>query len=265
MDPGPLRDVLTGVAGVATGVMSGIFGVGGAVLSTPAIRALGCSAAMAVGTTLPSVFPGAVTGFLRYRTQGLIDWRVVARAVPAGAVAAVLGSIVAHVLPGDGHPLMIITAVLLLVSSVSLIRERERPPAPAAAPTRRHRLSSASLWAAAVGLIAGGLSGLLGIGGGVVMVPLFRSRLRLPMRRAIGTSLVCVGIMAIPGTVTHSVNGDIDWRYALWLTVGVVPGARLGAALALRTGERRLRLLFGWFLLVIALYYGTREGLALMN
>jgi uncharacterized membrane protein YfcA len=57
VDPGPLRDALTVLAGVATGVMSGAFGVGGAVISTPAIRVLGASAAVAVVTTLPSIIP----------------------------------------------------------------------------------------------------------------------------------------------------------------------------------------------------------------
>lgn len=259
VNPGPLRDLLTLAAGVATGVMSGIFGVGGAVLSTPAIRALGCSAALAVGTTLPSIFPGAATGFLRYRSQDVIDWPVVKRAVPAGMVASVVGAQTAHVLPGDGHPLMVLTAVLLVISAVSLIRQREAavgapPPVPRSHLGRR---------AAAAGAAAGLMSGLLGIGGGVIMVPIFRSQLGLPMRRAIATSLVCVGLLALPGTVTHALNGDIDWRYALWLSVGVVPGARVGAGIALRTGERRLRLVFGWFLLAIAVYYGGREGLSL--
>ena len=259
MTAGPLRDILTLVAGLATGVMSGVFGVGGAVLSTPAIRALGCSAALAVGTTLPSIFPGAATGFVRYRGRGLIDWSVVVRTVPSGAVASVVGAVVAHLLPGHGHPLMILTAALLLVSATSLVRAREpvagdRPPA---APTHAGRR------AAFVGGAAGLLSGLLGIGGGVVMVPLFRSRLGMTMRTAIATSLVCVGLLALPGTVTHAVNRDIDWRFALWLTVGVVPGARLGTTIALRTGERRLRVVFGWFLLAIALYYGVREATSL--
>ena len=62
MDPSPLRDVLTTVVGVGTGVLSGLFGVGGAVISTPGIRALGASAALAVGTTLPSIIPGAASG-----------------------------------------------------------------------------------------------------------------------------------------------------------------------------------------------------------
>ena len=91
MDPGPLRDGLTVVAGVATGMMSGAFGVGGAVISTPAIRLLGASAAVAVGTTLPSIVPGAVSGAARYQPQGLVDWPLVAATVPTGIVAAVVG------------------------------------------------------------------------------------------------------------------------------------------------------------------------------
>jgi uncharacterized membrane protein YfcA len=174
-------------------------------------------------------------------------------------VASVAGAQVAHVLPGNGHPLMILTAVLLLLSSVSLIRQREAAPGdPPPAP--RTRLGRR---AAATGAAAGLMSGLLGIGGGVIMVPLFRSQLGLTMRRAIATSLVCVGLLALPGTVAHALNRDIDWRFALWLSVGVVPGARLGAGIAMRTGEGRLRLVFGWFLLAIAVYYGVREGLSL--
>ena len=91
METGLLRDALTLVAGVATGIMSGTFGVGGAVISTPAIRALGCTAALAVGTTLPSILPGAVTGSWRYRQGELIRWRVIAFTAPSGVVAAVVG------------------------------------------------------------------------------------------------------------------------------------------------------------------------------
>ena len=259
MTAGPLRDALTLLAGLATGVMSGLVGVGGAALSTPAIRALGCSAALAVGTTLPSIFPGAATGFARFRTHDLIAWDVVLRAVPAGAVASVAGALLAHVLPGDGHPLMILTAALLLVSAVSLVRRDGHAAGAPSLPTPSRRARRAAVAGAAAGL----MSGLLGIGGGVIMVPIFRARLGLTMRRAIATSLVCVGLLALPGALTHALNRDIDWRYALWLSVGVVPGARLGAAIAMRTDERRLRVVFGWFLLVIAVYYGVREGMSL--
>ena len=103
MDPGPLRDALTVALGVAAGIMSGLFGVGGAVVSTPGIRVLGASAVDAVGTTLPSIIPGAASGVLRYRREGLIDGRAVAGTAPAGMAAAVAGALLTRVVPGEGR------------------------------------------------------------------------------------------------------------------------------------------------------------------
>ena len=58
-------------------------------------------------------------------------------------------------------------------------------------------------------------------------------------------------------------NGSIDWRFAFWLAVGVIPGAALGAVLAIRTDDRRLRVAFGSFLIVVAVVYGVGELAAL--
>lgn len=257
MDPGVVRDALTLLGGIGTGVMSGLFGVGGAVISTPMIRALGCTAALAVGTTLPSILPGAVTGSAKFSSEKLVSATTVASAAPPGILASVVGSRVSHLLPGNGHPLMILTAALLLWCGISLLRSgsshTELIPA-------KHPKAAAAL----TGVSAGMLSGLLGIGGGIVMVPMFRSRLGLSMKSAVATSLVCVGCFAIPGTIVHAfVNHDIDWRFALWLTVGVIPGAILGAALALRVHEDRLKKLFGTFLVIISIVYAAGEFAAL--
>jgi uncharacterized membrane protein YfcA len=269
MDPGALRDALTLGVGVVTGVLSAAFGVGGAVLSTPGIRLLGASAFIAVGTTLPSILPSAVSGTLRYRREGLIEWRVARWTAPVGIVSAVLGSLASHAVPGDGHWLMVMTAALLGFTAWRLRIPREREvaaavsdavgPAPAPA-TRVHHASPLTF--GAVGAAAGGLSGLLGIGGGVLMVPGFTELVGLPIKRAIATSLVCVGVFAIPGTITHAALGDIDWRFAVFLAVGVVPGARLGAALAIRSGDRRLQAAVALFLGTIAMAYATAEVIA---
>ena len=132
MEPGLLRDVLTVLAGVATGLLSGLFGVGGAVISTPAIRLLGAGALTAVGTTLPSIIPGAATGAARYRREGLIDRSAVVVTVPAGVVAAWSGAELAPRIPGEGHLLQLATAALLGVSAARMITAR-RTPADAAA------------------------------------------------------------------------------------------------------------------------------------
>jgi uncharacterized protein len=268
VDPGPLRDALTVAVGVATGAMSGLFGIGGAVISTPGIRALGASAQTAIGTTLPSIIPGAASGTLRYAREGLVDGSAVRATTPIGIVAAVAGALLTEIVPGEGHGLMLATAALLAVSGARMIREADRAAAPSlhgvpgdlvvAVGDRSHGRPT-TIRLAAVGTLAGLLSGLLGIGGGIVMVPGFTQIAGFPLKRAIATSLACVGIFAVPGTITHALLGNINWRFALLLTVGMIPGARLGAALAIRAEDRRLHVVVGAFLGVTAIAYGAGE------
>jgi uncharacterized membrane protein YfcA len=93
-----------------------------------------------------------------------------------------------------------------------------------------------------IGAVAGFVSGLLGIGRGLMMVPLLAGWLGMPLKRALGTSLLAIVALVVPGTVVHSALGHIDLSICLALMVGGVPGARLGAALALGAKERTLRL-----------------------
>ena len=276
MDPGPLRDALTVLIGVGTGVLSAAFGVGGAVVSTPAIRALGVPALLAVGTTLPSIFPSAVTGTARYVKEDLILWRVVAVTAPAGILSAVVGAKLAPRVPGEGHLLMVLTALLL---GYTAWRMRKRPPAPvqpeagvgsAGEPPARERSGGSaertgSAVLVAVGALAGLMSGLLGIGGGTVMVPGFTVLGKLPLKTTIATSLACVAIFAIPSTVTHAFADNIDWRVALFLTIGVIPGARFGAAAAVKASDEGLRKAVAGFLGLIAAVYLVGEVLALLD
>jgi uncharacterized membrane protein YfcA len=251
--------------------MSAAFGVGGAVISTPAIRALGASAFVAVGTTLPSILPSAVSGTARYMREHLVDWEVVRWATPVGVATSILGSLLSHAVPGNGHWLMILTALLL---GATAWRMRRPPPRPAVEEAHADTDAAAMggghqgfhrtpLAVAGVGAVAGTLSGLLGVGGGIVMVPGFNQFVGLRLKETIATSLVCVGILAIPGTITHAVLGDIDWRFALLLAVGVIPGARLGAVAAIRAERDRLRLVVALFLGIVAVAYGAGEVIAL--
>jgi uncharacterized membrane protein YfcA len=390
MEPGLLRDALALLLGFATGVLSALFGVGGAIVSNPGVRALGAEPLVAVGTTLPSILPGAISGSLRYRREDLIDWHVITPAAAAGLLAVVAGSLLSHAVPGGGHLLLLLIAVLLAFTAwrtavtppstpasdgdeggsnggveggardgvgsgvsggveggvsdgagggtsdgvegeasdgvegeasdgfegeagdgaggvdngphphagsatlplpgashreVGFRRATESPGTGGSDPpgtrgtdppgTRGTDPSDAGAepakpgrrrWVAAgIGVVAGLLSGLLGIGGGVIMVPAFTELLGLSLKSAIATSLVCVGIFGVPATITHAVLGDIDWRMATLLTIGVIPGARVGASLTIRTAERRLRLAVGVFLALVALVYFVTETRALLE
>ncbi len=271
-----IRDVLYVVAGVATGLLSALFGVGGAVLSQPAIRALGVPALNAISTTLPTVIPGALTGTIRYGRAGLIDRRVVAWTVPFGIAASVLGSLLSRKVPGDGHLLTLATAGLLGLTTWRIARTAWRTPPPTdglpetdaemvGEPEARTGAEPSALAMAFIGLGAGLLSGLLGVGGGVVLVPAFSEILRLPLKRGIATSLTCVGLFAIPGTIAHAALGGIYWNAALLLSAGIIPGAWLGSKIVMVARERRLRLAISAFLGLIALLYGAGEITALVR
>jgi uncharacterized protein len=267
VQPSLLRDALTLLLGLLTGLLSALFGVGGAIVSNPGVRALGAAPLVAVGTTLPSILPGAISGSIRYQRERLIDWQVVAWASAAGLAAVVAGSLLSHAVPGNGHLLLLTIALLLAFTAWRTAftgpSEDEEGGNPAPAAEQAHVRGG---WRpAAVGLAAGLLSGLLGIGGGVVMVPAFTELLHLPLKSAIATSLVCVGVFGLPATVTHAILGDVDWRLAALLTIGVVPGAAIGAGLTVRTGERRLRLLVGAFLALVAVVYFATEARALLD
>jgi uncharacterized membrane protein YfcA len=234
-------------------------------VSNPGVRALGAPPLVAVGTTLPSLLPGAVSGTLRYQREGLVDWQVVAWASTAGLPVVVGGALLSRVVPGEGHLLLLAIAVLLAFTAwrtafgVPEGDDREEGnPARVAAPR-----ISAGWRPALVGVAAGLFSGLLGIGGGVIMVPGF-TKLQLPLKSAIATSLVCVGVFGVPATITHALLGHVDWRLATLLTIGVVPGARLGASLTVRADERHLRLVVGLFLGLIAVVYFVTEARALL-
>lgn len=262
--------LLVVLVGVGTGILSGMFGVGGAVVSTPAIRALGVPPLDAVGSTIPSVIPSAISGTIRYTREGLVRWRVFAWVSAFGVAAAVGGALLTDVLPGNGHPLMLATAALLAFTSFRLAMPQRAPATiadPDAAPLHvdppeEHATAFRS---AVVGLAAGGLSGLLGIGGGILMVPAFTTWMRLPLKAAVATSLACVGVLAIPSMITHAFLGHIDWYYALPLSIGVIPGAQIGAHLAIRSTERALRISVATVLGLIAIVYFTGELLSLVG
>jgi uncharacterized protein len=170
-------------------------------------------------------------------------------AVP-GVAAAAAGAALTDVI--DTHLLLVATAALLAYQSVGILRGRDRPR-----PTTERPIPAVTY--AGIGIVAGFVSGLLGIGGGTVIVPFLAGMLGTPLKRALGTSLLAIVVLVVPGTVVHAALGHIDWAVFAAIVVGAVPGARVGAKVALGARERTLRVLVGSFLLVVSIAYGLDE------
>jgi uncharacterized membrane protein YfcA len=251
-------NVAIGIAiGLVSGVLAGLFGVGGGILMTPGIQVLlGTPAIVALATPLPAIFPTALAGALAYRRGGELDLRAAAWLVGPGLVAATVGAwLTDHI---DTTLLLLVTALLLGWQAIGIIRDARKPG-------RREVREATAPILGGIGAIAGFVSGLLGIGGGLVMVPLLAGWLGMPLKRALGTSLLAIVALVLPGTIVHAALGHIDWGICLALVAGGVPGARLGAALALGAKERTLRMVVGGGLLVISVAYAVDRTAAMLG
>jgi uncharacterized membrane protein YfcA len=166
----------------------------------------------------------------------------------------------------DGRVLMLLTALLMFWSGISVVRGgrgSDQPEPGTELDTEPHTEPKHSLpLIGSLGAVSGFVAGLLGVGGGIIMVPVLTGPLKIPMKSAVASSLVAVAIFSIPALITHIILGHVDWAFALPLMLGVIPGAQIGARITIGSSDRSIRLLFGALIIVLALVYGISEALA---
>jgi uncharacterized membrane protein YfcA len=128
------------------------------------------------------------------------------------------------------------------------------------ATSRRARLQALGLDSKllAIGVGGGVLSGLLGVGGGIVMVPLLVLWAGYAQRKAHALSLGAIIPISVAGIATYGVAGEVRWWQAVGLAAGSIVGARIGAGLLARIDERVLKVVFGTFLVGVAALLGAR-------
>lgn len=242
--------LLTLLIGFTSGLLSGTFGIGGGILSTPAIRLLlGFPAGIAVGTPLLLSIPSALIGVYNYNKNKLIAWELIAPISILGIVGVLIGAGLTAFI--DARYVLLVTAAIIFVVSIKFLRPgtgdiSEKLP--------RGRFGPYS-----IGFLAGLYSGFLGLGGGIVMVPLINIWLRKDIKTAFGTSLVLIIILSIPGSVVHYFLDHIDLMLALVLSIGAVPGAYIGSYIVPRIKTSKLELAFGLLLVSVAVYMAIFE------
>lgn len=243
--PTPLPRSL--LAGVGIGVFSGLFGVGGGALAVPALLWLGLRQHTAHATSLAALTLTAAAGVVPFALAGAVaGWASVV--LVAGTLAGtVLGAGVMHRLPERG--LGIAFALLLVGVSLRLLLGVEGQ-APGGAPTMG---PETVLWLVVIGVGAGVLSSILGIGGGVVLVPALVLGFGFSQHAAEGTSLAVIIPTALLGAARHTRRGYTDWRTGLVIGLGGMAGAPAGAGAALAVEALALQRLFAVLLLVLGL------------
>jgi uncharacterized membrane protein YfcA len=246
------------VIGLLTGYLSGQFGIGGGIITTPALRLLlNAPELIAVATPLPVIIPTAATGAISYIRRGMADVRAGVTLGLLGSAFAVAGAFGATLV--GGSVVLLMTAALIGYMAIDMALLAFRPERPEAERLARAERARSWVWLGCLGAVTGLYSGFLGLGGGFIIVPSLVRLFAFPVKRAVGTSLVAVTLLAIPGTITHYLLGNVDVGLALALTAGVVPGALLGAKVTAMAQEKTVRVGFAAVLLLTGLILGLSE------
>jgi uncharacterized protein len=232
------------LVGLAAGLLSGMFGVGGGILIVPGLVLIAkMDQRMAHGTSLAAVLPISLASLASYWSQDKVDWSVGLWLALGAITGALLGTKLLQVLPH--RTLALGFAGLLVVTAIRLfmpLTSGERDPLEIAA----------VLALVAIGVGTGILAGLLGVGGGVVMVPAMMMLLTMPSAFAKGTSVAVIIPTALMGTWRNRTKKNVDMRAAVICGVGGIPAAVVGGWISAQMTDTVSNVLFASLLVVVA-------------
>lgn len=232
------------VVGVLAGFLAGLFGVGGGILIVPGlVMAAAMDQRLAHGTSLAAVVPISIASLATYAIHDNVDWTV-GLFLSVGAVGgAIIGTRLLHMLPHRTLGLLFATA--LIASAVRLFFDVDAGGRGALDPLE-------AILLVAIGVVTGILAGLLGVGGGIVMVPAMILLFAVPPVVAKGTSAAVIIPTALMGTWRNRRTGNAELGPAVVIGVAGVVTAALGSVLADRISDDLSNVLFASLLGVVA-------------
>ena len=249
MDPSHLVAGL--LLAVVVGVLLGLLGGGGSILTVPILTyVLGMPPREAIASSLFIVGTTSAVSVIAHARAGRVRWRTGLLFGAAGMAGAFAGGLVGGLLPGA--VLMVLFAAMMIATAVAMIRGR-RGTTPGTAPERpvgRILLD---------GFLVGIATGLVGAGGGFLIVPALTLLGGLPIAIAIGTSLLIIAMKSYAGLAGYLFAVQLNWPVVLAFTGTAVAGSFVGSALAGRLPERALRTGFGIFVLAMGAFVLFQE------
>lgn len=260
------------IVGSAAGLLGSLVGLGGGILIVPALTLLvGVPIHEAVAASLVAVVATSSSATIGYLQRGLVNLRLGFTLETTMTFGAVLGGLASAAFAQS--TLSGVFAALLLIVAGTLVRRKSEPTlgdvtavygcvsrGPFAVCYRDPLLGgyvSYSVRRLPLGLltslVAGNVSGMLGIGGGVVNVPTMTMLMGVPMKAAAATSSFMIGLTAVAGAIVYYLHGLVDPAVAAPVALGALVGAAGGARLSSRVGGEGLRRLLGLVLVVLAI------------
>jgi uncharacterized membrane protein YfcA len=250
--------------GLGVGFASGLLGVGGCFIMVPvqywALKSIGVDPTIAIriafGTNLLVVLPTAFSGAMTHQRKGAVLWKAGITLGIAGAVGAFLGAFIASHLPGK--VLTVAFGIAVILGSIRMLMAK--PPQITEKPS--DRVTTFILWGIPLGIV----SGIIGIGGGVLIIPIMVFVLKFKMHQAVGTSTALMIFTAIGGSLSFLINGlgvmglppystgYLNWLQFILLTGCSIPLAIVGAKAAHLLPAKQLKYIF----ITVMFYMGLK-------
>ncbi|GIH72601.1 sulfite exporter TauE/SafE family protein [Sphaerimonospora thailandensis] len=232
---------------VVVGLTLGLFGGGGSILTVPLlVYVAGVPARSAIAMSLLMVGVTSAVSAVGHARAGRIRWKTGLIFGAAGMAGAYGGGLLGPHLPEA--LLLAAFALMMVATAIAMLRGRRTP---------EHASDRVDLPIPHVlveGVIVGVVTGLVGAGGGFLVVPALVLLGGLPMSVAVGTSLIVIAMKSFAGFAGYLQSVPIDWSLTLSVTAAAVVGGLIGGQLAGRIQADRLRMAFGWFVLVMGAF-----------
>ncbi len=264
--------------GFLTGILSGLFGVGGGFLTTPLLIFYGIPPTVAAASAATQVTGASVSGVFAHSRRGGVDYRMGGVMVGGGVIGAMIGALLFRFFQAIGQIDVVINILyVIMLGAIGILMLREALDAllpgrtgAQQVPRRRHhpivaalplrwRFYSSGLYVSPLaplilGVIVGILTMLMGVGGGFILVPAMLYILGMSGNVVVGTSLFQILFVTMATTMMHAITTKaVDIVLAGLLLLGSVMGAQFGTQIALKARPEILRLVLAGIVLVVAL------------
>lgn len=255
------------IAAALIGISLGLIGGGGSILTMPVLVYLfNVPPVLATSYSLFIVGSTSLLGTLINLRNGQINVRTALLFGLASVLTVflirkfVISLIPVHILSVGGFELttpvltMLLFAVLMISAAASMIRQR-RPRSASSDNGVQNKIPKLLLYGVGIGTV----TGFLGAGGGFLLIPVLVLLLRLPMKTAIGTSLMIIAINSLIGFTGDLNNFKMDWKLLLTISAIAASGMLVGSLLSLKISGEKLKKAFGWFVFIMGTYIIIKE------
>ncbi|WP_151674484.1 sulfite exporter TauE/SafE family protein [Patiriisocius marinus] len=259
-------EILGFIGALFIGLVLGLIGGGGSILTVPIlVYALALNPVIATAYSLFVVGTTSLVGAIKNMKKGMVDFKTaIIFAIPAFIAVYLTRAFLIPTIPNElfqvgnfmvtkNLAIMLFFAIIMLLASISMIRNNRKETDENTVINYNYPLIIIE------GFVVGTITGIVGAGGGFLIIPALVLLAKLPMKKAVATSLFIIAIKSLIGFLGDVQNLEIDWHFLLIFTAISIVGIFIGIWLNKFIDGKKLKKGFGWFVLIMGMYIIYKE------